>query len=206
MQRAMVVRREKLNEHIASVPASLMTGVRQAHRTRQWQKSHEEGTEIATLTAKLGCAESNMFDLERFAELEHNTAKSILAEGRQFYVHVEQQARGFSQAESDAARSNAELERRRYRQADVVRQGQLLANLESRMEQANREALNQHKLAVGERYRTEFEAELSSVKHQVEMLQQAHKDNNVVTALQDEILVERQRSSLEGQRLQEMIA
>eukprot|EP00971_Amphidinium_carterae_P017090 337299-Amphidinium_carterae.1 len=33
--------------------------------------------------------ESNMQDLERFAELEHNTAKSILAEGRQFYVYVE---------------------------------------------------------------------------------------------------------------------
>eukprot|EP00971_Amphidinium_carterae_P045079 886888-Amphidinium_carterae.1 len=49
-----------------------------------------------------------MQDLERFAELEHNTAKNILAEGRQFYVYVEQQARGFSQAESNAACSNAD--------------------------------------------------------------------------------------------------
>eukprot|EP00971_Amphidinium_carterae_P102194 2023054-Amphidinium_carterae.1 len=120
MQRAMVVRRERLNEHITSVPSSLMTGVRQAHRTRQWQKSHEEAAEIATLTAKLGCAKNNIHDLERFAELEHNAARSILAEGRQFYVHAEQQARGFSQAKSDAARSNAKLELRRYRQADVV--------------------------------------------------------------------------------------
>eukprot|EP00971_Amphidinium_carterae_P123176 2439038-Amphidinium_carterae.1 len=70
-----------------------MAGVRQAQRTRQWHKSHEEATEIATLTAKLGCAESNMQDLERFAEKEHNTARSILAEGRQFYVYIEQQAR-----------------------------------------------------------------------------------------------------------------
>eukprot|EP00971_Amphidinium_carterae_P058793 1162493-Amphidinium_carterae.1 len=54
MQRAMVVRREKLNEHIASGPSSLMAGVRQAQRTRQWHKSHQEATEIATLTAKLG--------------------------------------------------------------------------------------------------------------------------------------------------------
>eukprot|EP00971_Amphidinium_carterae_P007629 150995-Amphidinium_carterae.1 len=60
--------------------------------------------QIANLTARLGCAERNMQDLERFAELEHNTARSILAEGRQFYVYVEQQARGFSHAESNAAR------------------------------------------------------------------------------------------------------
>eukprot|EP00971_Amphidinium_carterae_P179508 3560213-Amphidinium_carterae.1 len=33
MQRAMVVRRERLNEHIASVLARLMTGVRSTHRT-----------------------------------------------------------------------------------------------------------------------------------------------------------------------------
>eukprot|EP00971_Amphidinium_carterae_P029106 572295-Amphidinium_carterae.1 len=47
MQRAMVVRRERLNEHIASVPARLMTGVRDTQRTRQWHRSHEEATEIA---------------------------------------------------------------------------------------------------------------------------------------------------------------
>eukprot|EP00971_Amphidinium_carterae_P306261 6086394-Amphidinium_carterae.1 len=60
-----------------------------------------------------------MQNLERFAKLEHNAARSILAEGRQFYVYIEQQARGLSQAESNAARSNADLELRRYRQADV---------------------------------------------------------------------------------------
>eukprot|EP00971_Amphidinium_carterae_P034211 673628-Amphidinium_carterae.1 len=110
MQRAMVVRRERLNKHIDSVPSSLMTGVRQAQRTRQWHRSHEEATEIAILTARFGCAESQMQDLEKFAEHEHNVARSILNEGRQFYVYVEQQARGFSQAESNAARSNADLE------------------------------------------------------------------------------------------------
>eukprot|EP00971_Amphidinium_carterae_P238135 4727572-Amphidinium_carterae.1 len=66
MQRAMVVRRERLTEHVASVPSSLMAGVRQAQHTRQWHRSHEEATEIAILTARLGCAESNMQDLERF--------------------------------------------------------------------------------------------------------------------------------------------
>eukprot|EP00971_Amphidinium_carterae_P252771 5018455-Amphidinium_carterae.1 len=71
MQRAMVVRRERLNEHIASVPNRLLTGVRSTHRTRQWQRSHEDATEIAILTAKLGFAESNMQDLERVAEHEH---------------------------------------------------------------------------------------------------------------------------------------
>eukprot|EP00971_Amphidinium_carterae_P235529 4673871-Amphidinium_carterae.1 len=65
------------------------------------------------------------------------------------------------------------------------------------MEQANREALNQHKLTVGERYRTEFEAELRSVKHQVEMLKQAHADDNIVTALKDEVLCESQRRALD---------
>eukprot|EP00971_Amphidinium_carterae_P263914 5235790-Amphidinium_carterae.1 len=90
MQRAMVVQRERLNENIASIPARLMTGVRSTHRTRQWQGSHEDATEIAILTAKLGCAESNMQDLERVAEHEHNVAKCILTEGRQFYAHVEQ--------------------------------------------------------------------------------------------------------------------
>eukprot|EP00971_Amphidinium_carterae_P027661 544929-Amphidinium_carterae.1 len=33
-----------------------------------------------------------MRDLERFAQLEHNAATSIWAEGRQFYVYVEQHA------------------------------------------------------------------------------------------------------------------
>eukprot|EP00971_Amphidinium_carterae_P327401 6458730-Amphidinium_carterae.1 len=48
MQRAMVVRREKLDEHLASVPSSLMQGVRQAQRTRQWHRSHEEAVQIAS--------------------------------------------------------------------------------------------------------------------------------------------------------------
>eukprot|EP00971_Amphidinium_carterae_P013038 257045-Amphidinium_carterae.1 len=39
----------------------------------------------------------------------------------------------------------------------MMKQQRLLASLKSRMEQANREALNQHKLTVGKRYRTEFE-------------------------------------------------
>eukprot|EP00971_Amphidinium_carterae_P068974 1365515-Amphidinium_carterae.1 len=71
MQRAMVVRRERLNEHIASasVPARPMTGVRSTHRTRQWQRSHEDATEGAILTAKLGCAESNMQDLQSMSTM-----------------------------------------------------------------------------------------------------------------------------------------
>eukprot|EP00971_Amphidinium_carterae_P047207 929721-Amphidinium_carterae.1 len=116
MQRAMVVRRERLNEHIASV--------------RQWHRSYEE----ATLTARLRCAESNMQNLERFAELEHNTAKSILAEGRQFYVYVEVS----------------------HMPNQTPHAATLVWNFD-------REVLNQHKLAVGERYRTEFVAGLSSV-------------------------------------------
>eukprot|EP00971_Amphidinium_carterae_P050345 991896-Amphidinium_carterae.3 len=166
-------------------------GVRDTHRTRQWQKSHEDATEIAVLTARLGCAESNMQDLEKFAEHEHNVAKCILTEGRQFYVYVEQQARGFSQAESNAARSNADIELRRYRQADVVRQQHLLGNLERQMEQANKEALDQHRLTVGERYRTEFVAKLSSVQQQIEMM---------------EVLCERQRRAIDNRRLEELIA
>eukprot|EP00971_Amphidinium_carterae_P297558 5911889-Amphidinium_carterae.1 len=58
------------------------------------------------------------------------------------------------------------------------------------MEKANQEALEQHRLAVGERCRTEFVAELSSVQQQVELLRKAHADNNVVNALQDELLCE----------------
>eukprot|EP00971_Amphidinium_carterae_P014423 284905-Amphidinium_carterae.1 len=94
MQRAMVVvRQERLHEHIASVPDRLMNGLRHTHRTRQWQRSHEEATDIAVLTAKLGCAESNIHDLEKRAEHKHSVAKCILTEGRQFYAYVEQQAR-----------------------------------------------------------------------------------------------------------------
>eukprot|EP00971_Amphidinium_carterae_P090349 1789141-Amphidinium_carterae.1 len=74
------------------------------------------------------------------------------------------------------------------------------------MEQANRDALNQHKLTVGERYRTEFESGLRAAQHQVEMLQKAHSDNDIVTALKDEVLCERQRRALDGQRLEELIA
>eukprot|EP00971_Amphidinium_carterae_P323421 6427412-Amphidinium_carterae.1 len=80
----MVVRREKLTEHLESVPSSLVTG---RHRSR------EEAAEIATLSAQLSCAESIIRDLEHFADVEHNAARSILTEGRQFYVYVEQQAR-----------------------------------------------------------------------------------------------------------------
>eukprot|EP00971_Amphidinium_carterae_P019104 376047-Amphidinium_carterae.1 len=69
-----------------------------------------------------------MQDLEKVAEYEHNVARRILTEGRQFYSHVEQQARGFSQAESQAARNNMDIELRRYRQADVVRQQRSLEN------------------------------------------------------------------------------
>eukprot|EP00971_Amphidinium_carterae_P109970 2178253-Amphidinium_carterae.1 len=97
-----------------------MQGFRPGHRTRQWQRSQEEASEIAILTAKLRCTEHNMQDLEKVAEYEHSVARSILTEGRQFYSHIEQQARGFSQAESQAARNNMDIELRRYRQADVV--------------------------------------------------------------------------------------
>eukprot|EP00971_Amphidinium_carterae_P111791 2214030-Amphidinium_carterae.1 len=38
------------------------------------------------------------------------------------------------------------------------------------------------------------------------MLQHAHADNNVVTALQDEVLCERQRRALNNRRLEELIA
>eukprot|EP00971_Amphidinium_carterae_P092710 1836017-Amphidinium_carterae.1 len=67
-----------------------MQGVRPGHRTRQWQRSQEEASEIAILAAKLRCTEHNMQDLEKVAEHEHNVARSILTEGRQFYSHVEQ--------------------------------------------------------------------------------------------------------------------
>eukprot|EP00971_Amphidinium_carterae_P005368 107309-Amphidinium_carterae.1 len=65
---------------------------------------------------------------ELIASIQTSTegARSILTEGRQFYVCVEQQARGFSHAEANAARSNvrssADLKLRRYREADVVAQ------------------------------------------------------------------------------------
>eukprot|EP00971_Amphidinium_carterae_P214718 4260878-Amphidinium_carterae.1 len=130
LQRAMVTRREKLTEHLESVPSSLVNGC-QAQRTRQWHRSREEAAEIATLTAQLSCAESNIRDLEQVSAFEHNVARSILTEGRQFYLYVEQQAKGFSQAEANAARSNADIELRRYREADVVTQQRLLASLES---------------------------------------------------------------------------
>eukprot|EP00971_Amphidinium_carterae_P261849 5194143-Amphidinium_carterae.1 len=64
----------------------------------------------------------------------------------------------------------------RKRQADVVRQQQLLANLERRVEQANRDALNQHKLTVGESYRTEFESELRAVQMEPEAIAEAYRE------------------------------
>eukprot|EP00971_Amphidinium_carterae_P186991 3711752-Amphidinium_carterae.1 len=74
------------------------------------------------------------------------------------------------------------------------------------MEQANREALNQHRLTVGERFRTEFESELRSVRHQVDLLKQAQDDDNIVTALKDEVLCESQGRALDGRRYEEMLA
>eukprot|EP00971_Amphidinium_carterae_P051697 1017769-Amphidinium_carterae.1 len=68
MQRAMLRRREVLTEHIASVPDQIMQGVRPGHRTCQWQRSQEEASEIAILTAKLRCTEHNTQDLEKVAE------------------------------------------------------------------------------------------------------------------------------------------
>eukprot|EP00971_Amphidinium_carterae_P342913 6482382-Amphidinium_carterae.1 len=82
MQRAMMVRRKRLNEHIASLPDQIMSGVRPAQRTRQWHQSQEEASEIAILTAKLWCTEHNLYDLEKVAEYEHNVARRILTEGR----------------------------------------------------------------------------------------------------------------------------
>eukprot|EP00971_Amphidinium_carterae_P104099 2061748-Amphidinium_carterae.1 len=49
------------------------------------------------------------------------------------------------------------------------------------MERSNQEALDQHRLTVGERYRTEFVAELTAVQQQVEMLRRAHADNKLST-------------------------
>eukprot|EP00971_Amphidinium_carterae_P347498 6489551-Amphidinium_carterae.1 len=81
-------RQDVLKEHIASVPDQIMQGVRPGQRTCQWQRSQEEASEIAILTAKLRRTEHNLRDLEKVAEYEHNVARNILTEGRQFYFHV----------------------------------------------------------------------------------------------------------------------
>eukprot|EP00971_Amphidinium_carterae_P136400 2702762-Amphidinium_carterae.1 len=66
--------------------------------------------------------------------------------------------------------------------------------------------MDQHRLTVGERYRTEFVSELRSVEQQVEVLRQAHEDDDTVKALQDELLCEQQRRSLDNRRLEEMMS
>eukprot|EP00971_Amphidinium_carterae_P239633 4757375-Amphidinium_carterae.1 len=162
MQHAVQRRREVFTEHIASVPSQIMQDLRPSQRTRQWQRSQEEASEIATLTAKLRCTEHNMQDLEKVAEYEHQVARRILTEGRQFYSHVEQQARGFGQEESRAARSNMDIELKRYRQADVVRQQQQLGELQRQLEKASKDALDEHRATLSDRYRTEFVTELRS--------------------------------------------
>eukprot|EP00971_Amphidinium_carterae_P101992 2019196-Amphidinium_carterae.1 len=79
-------------------------------------------------------------------------------------VHGAQYARfrGFSQEEPQAARSNMHLELRRYRQADVVRQQQQLGELQRQLEKASKDAVEEHRATLSDRYRTEFVTELRS--------------------------------------------
>eukprot|EP00971_Amphidinium_carterae_P009364 184915-Amphidinium_carterae.1 len=93
-----------------------------------------------------------MQDLEKVTQYEHQVARRILTDGRQFYSHVEQQARGFSQEESRAARSNMDIELKRYRNANVVRQQQQLGELQRQLEKASRDALDEHRATLNDRY------------------------------------------------------
>eukprot|EP00971_Amphidinium_carterae_P244992 4864374-Amphidinium_carterae.4 len=60
------------------------------------------------LRARLQFTESNAYDAQRIAEYEHSIAKEVLREGRAFNPYVEQQTRGFSLEESQAARTSVD--------------------------------------------------------------------------------------------------
>eukprot|EP00971_Amphidinium_carterae_P060003 1187370-Amphidinium_carterae.1 len=80
-----------------------------------------------------------------------------------------------------------DAELRRYQQADVVRQQQQLGELQRQLEKANRDALEEHRRTVSDRYRMEFVTELRSVEKQIEVLKQAHASDDALKALQDEL-------------------
>eukprot|EP00971_Amphidinium_carterae_P206611 4099576-Amphidinium_carterae.1 len=99
-----------------------------------------------------------------------------------------------------------DIELKRYRQADVVRQQQQLGELQRQLEKASKDALDEYRATLSDRYRTEFMTKLRSVEQQVEALKQAHASDDTVKALQDALLCEPQTRSLNNRLLEEMIA
>eukprot|EP00971_Amphidinium_carterae_P044486 874893-Amphidinium_carterae.1 len=78
-----------------------------------------EAEEIASLKARLSCVERNAHDLHLMAEHEHNIAREVVREGRQFFAFIEDRARGFGQEEAVTAREKCDYALTLYRKADA---------------------------------------------------------------------------------------
>eukprot|EP00971_Amphidinium_carterae_P014840 292977-Amphidinium_carterae.1 len=71
-----------------------------------------------------------------------------------------------------------DVELRRYRKANVVRQQQQFSELQRQLEKTSKGAVDEHRATLSDRYRTEFVIELRSVEQQVEVLKQAHASDD----------------------------
>eukprot|EP00971_Amphidinium_carterae_P029004 570388-Amphidinium_carterae.1 len=192
MQRATIRRREVLTEHIASVPNQTMQGLRPSQRTRQWQRSQEEASEIAILPPSLGARRTICKTWRKLLRTpvllsRRATGSRILTRG--VTSCAQQHGRGVKTLPTGRCCSTATA----------------AGELQRQLEKANGDALEEHQATVSDRYRTEFVTELRSVKKQVEVLKQAHASDDALKALQDELLCEQQVRFLDNRRMEEMM-
>eukprot|EP00971_Amphidinium_carterae_P318465 6329878-Amphidinium_carterae.1 len=114
MERVFQSRTVMLSEHLASVPQHVIqttqSGRTSTVRTRAERCQLEEQEEVAMPRAKLKCTEHNLRDLAKVAAYEHGAIQKMLHDSRGVYSYVENQARGFGQEETQAARNHRNLE------------------------------------------------------------------------------------------------
>eukprot|EP00971_Amphidinium_carterae_P149755 2969067-Amphidinium_carterae.1 len=156
--------------------------------------------------ARLECTENNLRDLAKVAEYEHGAAQKVLRDGREFYSYVGNQARGFGQEETQAARDHVDRELRRYRQADAVRQQQQFSDLQRNLGVASESAVEQNRRTLNERYKEELKYELCSVNRELDVLRESHTSDDTTRELRDELLVEEQNRWLRGRHFEEELA
>eukprot|EP00971_Amphidinium_carterae_P092657 1835093-Amphidinium_carterae.1 len=102
------------------------------------------------------------------AEHEHNVAREVVREGRQFFAFIEDRARGFSQEEAVTAREKCDYGLSLYRKSDARRQQEHFSQLQQTLRTSNEEEMARSRLNLRSQYQLEFRSELDSVKKGVE--------------------------------------
>eukprot|EP00971_Amphidinium_carterae_P319492 6349663-Amphidinium_carterae.1 len=175
MTETISARQDLLRNHLEQVPeqVAIVAGLRnKTIWTRRETHTLEEAEEIASLKAQLSCVECNACDLKIVAEHEHNVAREVVREGRQFFACIEDRARGFSQEEATTARETCDYELTLNRKADARRQQEHFSQVQQTLRTSNEEDI-----ILRDQYQYEFRTELDSVKKELHMFQEANADN-----------------------------